>query len=65
MTWEQELMLAAEAAAEKERELNKKALAEKDEALAEKDEALAEQAEALAKLTREIEGLKAQLAKKR
>ena len=51
MTWEQELMLAAEAAAEKERELNKKALAEKDEALA--------------KLTREIEGLKAQLAKKR
>jgi len=61
MTWEQEIQIAAadaaEAAAEKERERNKKIIAEKDYAIAARDEAIAAR-------DREIAELKAKLAEK-
>ncbi len=53
MTWEQEIQLAAEAAAEKERERNEKIIAEKDAEISEKDAELAA-------LRAEIERLKSE-----
>ncbi len=53
MTWEQEIQLAAEAAAEKERERNEKIIAEKDAEISEKNAELAA-------LRAEIERLKSE-----
>ena len=66
MTWEQEIQLAredaAEAAAEKERERNQKIIATKDETIAEKDGIIATKDETIEKQEREIAELKAKLA---
>lgn len=60
MTWEQEIQLAAEAAAEKERERNEKIIAEKDAKLAENAAEISEKDAELAALRAEIERLKSE-----
>ena len=56
MTWEQEIQLAAEAAAEKERERNEKIIAEKDAEISEKNAEIAEQARKIAALEAKLAG---------